>query len=162
MKTFLVLFLSVTLFNAAPKLSELRVAYPKANADVLVMNKLFEELATVSKEDNKILVAYKGAVSTLKAKHSKAVKNKKTYFKEGAKLIEYAVQSEPKNIEIRCLRLSVQENSPKVVGYKKNIAEDKQYILDHYKQISNTEIKKFIKGYVLLSNAFSESEKQLF
>lgn len=162
MKTLLILFFNLAVFTAAPKLSELRADYPKANSDELITNKLFKELASVNNSGNKTLVAYKGAILTLKAKYAKGFKSKKTFFKEGALLIEYAVESEPKNIEIRCLRLGVQENSPKIVGYKENIIEDKQYILDHYKEVSNKEIKKFIKGYVELSHAFSESEKQLF
>lgn len=162
MKTLLALILSSVLFNAAPDLSKLRIAYPKANSNEVIANNLFEELTFVTKEDDKTLVAYKGAISTLKAKFAKNFRNKKMYFKDGAMLIEYVLELEPNNIEVRCLRLSVQENAPKIVGYNKNIAEDKQYILDHYSEISDTEIKNFIKGYILLSNAFSESEKQLF
>ncbi|TMM58533.1 hypothetical protein FEE95_03625 [Maribacter algarum] len=136
--------------------------YPKANLDEAVTNTLHEELLGVTKEDNKTIVAYKGAVSTLKAKFAKGFKNKKTFFKEGAELLEFAISSEPKNIEIRCLRLGVQENSPRIVGYKNNIEADKQFLLDHYKSDANKEIRNFVKGYVLLSNVFTEAEKQLF
>ena len=113
-------------------------------------------------EDIKTIVAYRGAVATLKAKFSKGIKNKKAFFKEGSELLEFAVTSEPKNIEIRCLRLGVQENSPKIVGYKQHIEADKQFILNHYASVTDGGLRKFIKGYVVLSSAFTDAEKQLF
>lgn len=162
MRSLALLFLFVSTFCFAQELKELRVAYPKANLDEKITNALHENLASVSKENNKTIVAYRGAVATLKAKFAKGIRNKKTFFKEGAELLEFAVTSESKNIEIRCLRLGVQENSPKIVGYKQHIEVDKQFILDHYASITDGELRKFIKGYVVLSNAFTDAEKQLF
>lgn len=162
MRLLLVLFLCISSFCVSQELKELRVNYPKANLQEDITNSLYQQLSTVSKQDNKTLVAYKGAVATLKAKYAKGFGSKKKFFKEGAELLESAINSEPKNLEIRCLRLGVQENSPKIVGYKSNIEEDKQFLIDHYSTVTNADIRKFVKGYVLLSKAFSETEKQLF
>ena len=117
-------------------------------------------MAEVAKSDAKILVAYKGAVTTLKAKFAKSTKDKKTLFKEGATLIEYAIAEDPNNIEIRCIRLGVQENTPKVVKYYKNIPEDKQFVLEHYKEITTSKLKDYIKGFVMHSKSFTDSEKE--
>ena len=162
MRLLCILFLFITPFCLSQELEELRMEYPKANSDATVANALFQELSPIGKTDNKVLVAYKGAVTTLKAKFAKRIKDKKAFFKEGAQLLEYAIASEPKNLEIRCLRLGVQENSPKIVGYKDRIQEDKQFLLTHYKTTTNKSVRKFVKGYVLLSKVFSEAEKQLF
>lgn len=162
MRLLTVIFLFVSTFCISQNLTELRVDYPNANLDEAVTNTLHEKLLSVSKEDDKTLVAFRGAVTTLKAKFAKGFKNKKTYFKEGAELLEFAISAEPKNIEIRCLRLGVQENAPRIVGYRKNIEEDKKFIVDHYKANNDKEVRKFIKGYVLLSDAFTDAEKQLF
>lgn len=162
MRPLTILFLCVSTFCVSQELKQLRVDYPKANLDEEVTKTLHEELSSVTKEDNKTLVAFKGAVATLKAKFAKGFGNKKTYFKEGAELLEFAIASEPKNIEIRCLRLGVQENSPKIVGYKKNIKEDKQYILENFKSSTDKDVRKFVKGYILLSGLFTDAEKQLF
>ncbi len=158
--SLLVIFLAFTL--VAPDLSELRKNYPQASNSEEITNAMQNELADVTKEDNKVLVAYKGAVSTLMAKYAKGVKNKKNYFKAGAELIEYAVEAEPENIEIRCIRLSVQENSPKIVRYKDNIFEDKQFLLDNYHNASSKAVTAFIRNYVLESSLFDTYEKQLF
>ncbi|MEP3208045.1 MAG: hypothetical protein ABJN95_02590 [Maribacter sp.] len=162
MRLLCVLFLFISPFCLSQELEELRMEYPKANSDAVVANTLFQGLSSISKTDNKVLVAYKGAVTTLKAKFAKRIKDKKTFFKEGAQLLEHAIASEPQNLEIRCLRLGVQENSPKIVGYKDSIQEDKQFLLKHYKTTTNKSVRKFVKGYVLLSKVFSEAEKQLF
>lgn len=155
-------FLLFSTFCISQELEELRVDYPKANLDETITNALHEKLSSFPKEKNKTVVAYRGAVATLKAKFARGFKNKKTFFKQGTELLDFAVSSEPKNIEIRCLRLGVQENSPGIVGYKDNIEEDKKFILDHYKLNTDTEVKNFVKGYILLSDLFTDAEKQLF
>lgn len=162
MKTLLFTLLFVTVYTATPTLSELRKQYPKANKNEATTDKLEKELASVTKENNTVLVAYKGAVLTLKAKFASGIGNKKSFFRKGAELLEYAVEKKPSNIEIRCIRLGVQENSPRITGYRKNIKEDKNFILKNYKSITDSEVKKFVKGYVIISDAFSDSEKQLF
>lgn len=162
MRALVFLLLFTSSFCISQELDDLRADYPKANTTASVTDQLNESLSAVTKADNKTIVAYKGAILTLKAKYAKGFKNKKTFFKEGAELLEYAIVSEPKNIEIRCLRLGVQENAPKIVGYKKSIQVDKQFILDNYAAIQNKNLKDFIRGYVMLSEAFSDTEKQLF
>lgn len=143
-------------------LSQMREEYPKANSSEKITDHLFEELSKVQNSNDPVLLAYKGAVSTLKAKYAKGIKNKKEYFKAGVALLESSVKADPQNIEIRCLRLSVQENAPKIVGYKDNIDEDKQFILNNFKDIDSKEVRVFVKNYVLQSSVFEDSEKQLF
>ena len=160
MKIFLSILLTY-LFLVSPRLSEVRKKYVVAVNDKEVAFQLNEELSKINKQDEKVLVAYKGSVLTLMAKFANSTKEKKTFFKEGATLLEYAVSEDPNNIEIRYIRLSVQENAPKVVGYRKNKEEDKQYILDYFSEVSSNELKGLIKGFVMQSNAFTEAEKQL-
>lgn len=162
MKLVVFLICSITFCMVSADISELRRTYPKANASEQVTDELFTKLSPISKTDDAVLVAYKGAVSTLKAKYAQGLRNKKDFFKSGAELIEYAVATQPKNIEIRCIRLGVQENSPKVVGYKENIEEDKGFLLYYFEDVSSEEIREFVKNYALQSSVFDASEKQLF
>lgn len=145
-----------------PELSKIRKSYPKAAESSEITKELHETLTSISEGDNAILVAYKGGVSTLMAKYAKGAKNKKAYFKTGTSLIEKAIVNKPKNIEIRCIRLSVQENSPKIMKYKNSIQEDKRFLLDHYNTTSSKEVKIFVKNYVVQSALFDSDEKQLF
>lgn len=160
MKFLVFLFYFISLVG--PDLGEIRKNYPRANDNEEVAQEMFDAIHEITKNDKAILVAYKGAISTIMAKHANGIKNKKTFFKEGVALLEHAVEQDADNIEIRCLRMGVQENSPKFLGYKDAIEKDKQFILDHFSSEPSEEIKAFVKGYVLLSDSFSDAEKQLF
>lgn len=74
-------------------------------------------------------------------------------------MVEFAVASEPNNIEIRMIRLSIQEKAPKIVNYNKNKKEDKDFLVNHYKEQSGN-LKTYIKNFMLQSKSFSTAEKQ--
>lgn len=157
MKTVFSIFLFVTFLNS-PTIAEIRKAYPKAADSESSAIAFASKFTTIAAED-KVLLAYKGASVTMVAKFKKKVSEKITTFKEGAKLIEAAVAAEPNEIEIRLIRLSIQENTPGIVKYKKNIPDDKAFILKHYKEQSLA-LKEYIKSFVSQSKSFSEPEKQ--
>ena len=162
MRNLLFLFLLLPLFGFTQDLKVLRLEYPTATMDMHTAEALSKSLAEISKEDDANLAAYKGALLTIKAKFTGPIKDKKKYYKEGVTLIEHAISIEPKNIEIRCLRMGVQENSPKILRYKGNIDADKQFLIDNFDSVKNIEIKELIAGYVRQSTHFSAAEKQLF
>jgi hypothetical protein len=162
MKLLFIITVFISIFGTNLELTEIREAYVNAPRNKEVTMKLSDKLSSVSKKDSPVLVAYKGAVLTIKAKFAKGKNNKKELFKEGAELLEYAVKTSPNNIEIRTLRLSIQENTPKFLKYHKNIVQDKQFILDHFKGIASMAEKVFVRSYVLQSEGFSDSEKELF
>ena len=162
MKLIIYITLFLTFFSSLPKLSEVREEYTKAPGNKEVTTKLYNLLSDVSKNDKKVYVAYKGASCMMMAKYTKAKKEKKTLFKEGAGLIEFAVSEAPKDIEIRIIRLSIQENAPKFLKYRSNIQEDRQFVLDNYNKIKSESVKFFVRSYVLQSDIFSETEKELF
>lgn len=157
---FILLFCSFSLLKI--DISELRKQFPEANTDVAVVDDLYDQLSFVSLSENPKLIAYKGAVLALKSKNSKTVEEKKSFFRESVEFLEQAIKNGSEDIEIRCLRLSVQENAPKVVRYSQNIDEDKLFILKHYHDQKDTQLKVFIKNYVLGSSSFTEEEKRSF
>lgn len=162
MRNLLFLFLLLPLFGFTQDLKVLRLEYSTATMDMHTAEALSESLATISKEDDATRLGYKGALLTVKAKFTRPIKDKKRYFKEGVSLLENAISMEPENIELRCLRMGVQENSPKILKYKGNIDTDKQFLIDNFNSVKNVEIKELIAGYVRQSTHFSAAEKQLF
>ncbi len=157
--TFYIVFIS--LFIGQPSVSELRDLYVKASDSKEVSKQFSEKLKNIKKTDKAVLVAYKAAGLTLKAKHAKKISNKKKYFKEGAALLEYIIAENPKDIELRVIRLSIQENSPKILKYRANKSEDAAYIYKHLKKVSSKAKKVYIKAYVLQSKFFSTEEKNV-
>ena len=162
MQPIAAIILFISLGYAIPEISKVRNDYREASGSEEVTKKLFDELSSVTKNDKAVLIAYKGAVMTMMAQYAEGVKAKKTFFKDGRELLEYAVATEPENVEVRCIRLSVKENAPKITGYKKNLDEDKDYILKNYEGMTDQGAKTFIKGFVSQSAVFTDAEKQLF
>ena len=119
----------------------------------------FMDLVSNYNKENDVLMAYKGAAITLKAKYAKQIKLKKSLFIEGVKVLESALKKQPNNIEIRLIRLSIQENSPKILNYKSAIEEDKKLLLSNFDK-QNPSLKEFIKKFIIQSNSFSDKEKE--
>lgn len=158
MKLFLSICLFISLSNA-PEITDIRKLYSSVVISESNAKEFASKLADVTKEDNKTLVAYKGASIVILSRYKKEISDKTKNFKEGAKMIEFAVTSEPNNIEIRLIRLSIQEKAPKIVNYNRNKKEDKNFLLDHYKEQSGN-LKAYLKNFMLLSKSFSTAEKQ--
>lgn len=158
MKSLLVLLSLVLL--APAQLPEIRKAYRTAANSEANSEKFAKLLDGVSRTDpNKTLVAYKGCALTLKSKFSNYLPDKITFMKEGAGHIDDAAAADPANIEIRMIRLSVQESVPFIVNYRANKEEDKAFILANYAK-SPKEIRSFLKQFILQSDSFSSSEKK--
>ncbi|MEN2398437.1 hypothetical protein GKZ90_0001495 [Flavobacterium sp. MC2016-06] len=158
MKLLLTLLLWVS-FASAPDLASIRKMYTDVSKSETNAKDFVAKLSGVSNTDEKILVAYKAASILLDSKFEKKLGEKIDRFKEGAKLLESTIASEPNNIEIRMIRLSIQENVPGITGYKKNIKEDKKYITAHYSE-QNAVLKEYLKDFVLQSKSFDTKEKQ--
>jgi len=153
-------FILFLFFSSNPSISEIRKLYLSAMNSESNAKEFVSKLADVTKGDNKTLVAYKGASLTIASKLEKKVSDKSKKFKEGSNLIEYAVANEPNNIEIRLIRLSVQENVPKIVNYRANKKEDTKFLLDHYSEQSGA-LKTYVGNFIMQSRSFSEAEKQI-
>ena len=61
-------------------ISEVRTAYIAASGDEQAVEQLNSKLISVSKTDDKVLVAYRGAVGTMMAKYAKGLKDKKSFL----------------------------------------------------------------------------------
>ncbi|WP_289664075.1 hypothetical protein [Flavobacterium panacagri] len=158
MKLLLTLFLWVNFANT-PDLASIRKMYSDVAKSETNAKEFVEKLSGVSNNDDKILVAYKAASILLDSKFESVLGSKISRFKEGAKLLEATIKSDPSNIEMRMIRLSIQEDVPGITGYKKNIKEDKKFITTHY-AAQGAALKEYLKDFVLQSKSFSEKEKQ--
>ena len=146
-------------FAVNPDLASIRKMYPDVAKSEANAKEFTEKLAGIANSDEKILVAYKAASILVDSKFESLIGSKISRFKEGAKLLEATLKSDPNNIEIRMIRLSIQEDVPGITGYKKNIKEDKKFITTHYAEQSGA-LKEYLKDFVLQSKSFSEKEKQ--
>lgn len=158
---FILIFISIIGLNLqSTDLNDIRIAYKAAAHDsskVMAYNTL---LAKTTKSDKIELVAYKAAGIALQGKFAKKLKDKRTLFIEGVTLLEYAIEKAPNNIELRFIRLGIQENTPKLLKYKEQIEKDKKFIIKNFSTIKTKHLKHHIQDYILQSKIFSVEEQE--
>jgi len=79
--------------------------------------------------------AYSGALLMKKAGLLKGAGNKLNIFKQGHKKLEAAITKNNTNTEFHFLRLMIQENAPKILGYKNDMQKDSDLIKKSYKDL---------------------------
>ncbi len=145
MKIRLVLFLAVfSLFLSAQSLSSVRESYRTAVDSKAKSEAFFNDLKSIQQSDGTVLTAYKGAAYMLLAKYEPLTK-KKTQIKNGKTWIEAYIKSNPNDVEGRFIRLTIQQNLPKIAGYNQNIEEDKEFIKKKLPAVKDSQLKKMLE-----------------
>ena len=157
MKLILSLFTGLFLFFQTSDLDALRNAYSKANTSNEGA-KNFIELADKSSSSDPLIKGYKAAAKILEAKVTTEKNKRKSFVKSGATELETVIKSNPNNVEMRLIRMSIQENIPKIVGYSKNLKEDKAFIISNYAK-QNPALKTHIKKFAMQSKTMTATEK---
>lgn len=157
MKLLISLFSIVFLYFQSGDLEALRNAYSKANSSNEGA-KNFIELADKKNSSDPITSAYKAAAQILEAKITTDKNKRKSFVKTGATSLESVIKNNPNNIELRVIRMSVQENIPKIVGYSKNLQDDKAFIISNY-STQNKALKTYIRKFAMQSKTMTAAEK---
>ncbi len=135
---------------------KIRDAYKVCNQSKEHANTFYEITKQGLQNKGAIYKGYHGAALALKASYSWNPISKMSYFNKGRKIIDEAIQAEPNNIELRMIRSSIQTNVPKILGYHKNIEEDRDFILNNVENVATVELKEYIQGYIEYSDVFSK------
>lgn len=149
MKTAILLLL---MFFANSSLTEVRELYSNVTNS---KEKQQQFIAYMQKGNfnSAVFQAYKGASLVMTSKTAQR-NERKNLFVQGAEMIENAVAKEPENMEIRMIRLSIQENIPKAFNYNANIQEDVDFIKNKLKTTKDTQLKTYVEHYVKQSKSF--------
>lgn len=149
-------------FSAENKdLLKVREMYYKASTNRADAELFFNTISSVSGIDKFLVEGYKGMSYMIKANFDFNPYYKLSYFVKGKGLLDGAIESDEKNVELRFLRFCVQTNAPGFLGYSGKIAADKKVILNSYKNISDTDLKSRIKEFMLNSKSCSKEEKMI-
>ncbi|MEY8761509.1 hypothetical protein [Chryseobacterium tongliaoense] len=150
-------FLTAFIFFFQTDLETLRNSYAKANQSN-ENTRSFISTAEKQSGSDAVTTGYKAAAQIMEAKITTEKGKRKSFVKTGATTLENLVKSNPNNIELRVIRLSVQENIPKIVGYRGGLKEDKAFILNNYSKQS-TALKNYIKKFAAQSKTFTVTDK---
>lgn len=118
--------------------------------------KLFEEISSVEKNDP-LLQGYWGAINFTRCVHV-SLFSKMTYFNKGKKILENAIKSDPDNLELHFLRLTLQVNLPKILAYSQHIDADKQFIIQNFEN-GNDDLQDRILDYANETDVFDSEQK---
>jgi hypothetical protein len=94
-----------------------------------------EELALLNSVSIIEKEAYEGALLMRKSGLLKIASEKLKLFKKGRIKLETALLKDSSNGEYHFLRLTIQEHAPKIVKYRAEIENDKQFILKSFKNL---------------------------
>jgi len=154
MKLFLSL-ITAFIFFFQSDLEALRNSYAKANSSN-ANTEAFINLAEKQSGSDAVTTGYKAAAKIMEAKITK--KDRKALVKSGATSLESIIKSNPNNIELRVIRLSVQENIPKIVGYRSSMKDDKAFLINNYSK-QNSALKSYVKKFAMQSKSFTDTER---
>ena len=139
---FLVCIAPIGLRGQNMDLEYMRLNYEKAVGNKELCRAMIEAL--ISKKDEPVYLAYLSGLQTLWANHTINPISKLGTFKKGRMNLERAVEMAPNNLEIRIIRLSIQKNAPRFLGYYENIKTDEEFIKHHQHNISSASLLRLI------------------
>lgn len=149
MKTLVLLFVcGFNLTMQAQSVTRLRKEFVAASDAAVSAEKFLRTTEAISSSEKPLMQAYKGAALVIWGKYARGIEEKKRVARQGITLLESAVANDPDHIEIRTLRLSIQENSPKILKYKGKIEEDRSFVNQKFQELPEGELKSFIAGYL--------------
>lgn len=152
-------------FSQGIKVGEARALYFSMDKDPAAALKLYGRMNAGNQRFNPLLLAYKGASSAASAGLVKGVTHKYNYFRQGKSDLEQAVRLDPKDPEIRFLRLATQTNAPGFLFYRSQIPEDKKIVLEGLAAMLSKEADRTVGLNIARSllefNSLTAREKQI-
>lgn len=135
-----------------------RELYPVAHKDEQASTEL---LKLTAEADTSVATqkAYRGAALMVAAQFANGIGGKLKLFNEGKDLMAKAAEAAPESVEVRFLRMTVQENAPAFLLYKGDLQQDKDFILGHFPAVKDAGLKKMIRTHARTSSVYSDEEK---
>lgn len=151
-------FLFIAFGSGTPtSLTEIRNLYEdsaKNKASYARLAKLMENMES----DVPLYRGYRGAVVMMEANYLLSPLAKLNRFKAGKTLIEQALKASPDQAELRYIRLTIQTNLPRFLGYADDIDKDKDFLISKLGELADFDLRKRIVAYLSVAKICSEDE----
>ena len=139
---------------------EIRSLFYAAEKSKNSFYKLSGAMKDVTIKSTPVMVCYKGVTEMMGAKYTISPFGKMNHFKKGKRYIEQAVEMDPKSMEIRFLRFSIQTNLPGFLGYDEDIEADKKFLLSGVHSITDKDLKYKMIQYLSSTKYCTAEEKK--
>ena len=123
--------------------------------------KSLQEICTSSKTVSESLKnAYSAAAEMALGKYKFNPITKLNAFNAGRKKLETSLRADSNNVEIRYIRYAIQMSAPSFLGYNKDIATDKTFLLNHLKNMKtkDSELFSMITAFLLVKGKLNQNE----
>jgi len=140
------------------EVATLRKLYYEAAENKTAVKKLSALLAKVNDNSDAILIGYRGATEMMEAKYAFNPVTKLSRFNKGKNYLEKAIKKEPKQVELRFIRFSIQTNLPSFLGYNDHIKIDKDALINSVVKIDDKQLKNNIIDYLIISKQCNQEE----
>jgi hypothetical protein len=156
---FQLMLTTTALFGQKFSLAEIRKDFKIGHKDEETCKKHLEMLEEHA--DCPVERGYEAAYHMFMAKHTGNPLKKMSYFRNGKKMLEEEITNNPSEIELRYIRLCIQYYIPSYLGYKDNIEEDKDFLVNNLYKLKDKETKQLIYTYLKGAKMYSEEELAL-
>jgi len=126
MKLLIILFVTVFVFAETPLIEEVRGKFPYIENE----EETDSYIEKLEEEKGALAEGYLAAMYFFKSRFVGFPTTKYKYFKKGKSMLDTAISSEPKNVELRYIRYIFQHQIPNFLGYDSNKEEDFEVIIN--------------------------------
>ncbi len=160
-KLFLLFWLfNCGIFAAEITLNDVRSLFQASVKDEAACKKLIDSIGQNEELEYGVFSAYKGCAEMIMARYCSDPLKKLSCFYSGKAILEKCIMKEPASVELRYLRFSIQSSSPEFLGYNKSIKEDKDFLMNQVKELTDLQLKEMITSFLKVSVYLSDTEKQ--
>ena len=138
----LIILLNLSSYNS--DINTIRKLYLSAHTNEYNCNNLGEKLTSIEDNTSILIKGYEGCFYFIKCKFINNPIEKLICFRKGKKLLETAIKEDPKSVELKFLRYSIQKNLPRFLSYHDNLERDLNFVNANITNINNKEEQKFI------------------
>ena len=140
----LLLFLLINLSAINNDIDSVRALYLTAYINQENCEKFRETISKIQNQNTNLVKGYKGCFYLIKCKFINNPVKKLKYFDKGKYLLEEAINDDPKSVELKFLRYSVQKNLPKFLLYYENTEKDLNFVKKNIANLNDEKTRKFI------------------
>lgn len=130
-------------------LNDVRKAVVSIFQDEAASQQMSDRFAGVDVSASPLLMGYKGAVVMARGRHSINPFEKLSTFNEGRGLLDSAIVADPRNVELRFLRLTIQVNVPRILNYSDRIEDDRAFIEKNLASVASADFRQRVENFML-------------
>lgn len=145
MKSILLVFVFV-ITSYSNEINNIRQLYLLAHTSQSQCDVFGKELADIKDRRCMLIKGYQACFYFIKCKFVDNPIDKLMYFNKGKDLLEFAIIQEPKSVELKFLRYSIQKNLPRFLLYHSSLEKDFNFVNQNIQAVNDKEVRLFIKN----------------